>query len=40
MKANPPHSVDESMVRDLARICLVPEQDFDRFKLTGSSFTP
>ncbi len=35
MKANPPHAADEPMVRDLARIGLVPGQDFDRSKLTA-----
>jgi hypothetical protein len=35
MKANPPHAADESVVYDLARIGLVPGQDFDLAKLTA-----
>jgi hypothetical protein len=35
MKANPPHSADASMVRELARIGIVPGQDFDASKLTA-----
>jgi hypothetical protein len=35
MKANPPHAADSAMVRDLARIGLVPGQDFDPSKLTA-----
>ncbi|MGA7521217.1 MAG: DUF1254 domain-containing protein [Acidobacteriaceae bacterium] len=35
MKANPPHAADEPMVRELARIGLVPGQDFDSSKLTA-----
>jgi hypothetical protein len=34
MKANPPHAADEPMVGDLARIGLVPGQDFDPSKLS------
>jgi hypothetical protein len=33
MKTDPPHSADTSMIRDLARIGLVPGQDFDSSKL-------
>jgi hypothetical protein len=33
MKADPPHSADEAMLRDLARIGLVPGHDFDSGKL-------
>ncbi len=35
MKANPPHAADAPMVRDLARIGIVPGQDFDASKLTA-----
>jgi hypothetical protein len=35
MKANPPHATDAAMVRDLARIGLVPGQDFNVSKLTA-----
>jgi hypothetical protein len=35
MKANPPHPADETMVRDLARIGVVPGQDFDPSRLTA-----
>jgi hypothetical protein len=35
MKANPPHAADEAMVRDLARIGLVPGLDFAPPKLTA-----
>ncbi len=35
MKANPPHAADAAMVRDLARIGIVPGQDFDASKLTA-----
>jgi hypothetical protein len=35
MKANPPHTADAPMVRDLARIGIVPGQDFDPSKLTA-----
>ena len=35
MKANPPHAADGDMVRALARIGLVPGQDFDPTKLTS-----
>jgi hypothetical protein len=34
IKSNPPHADDASMVRDLARIGLVPGQDFDSSNLT------
>ena len=34
MQANPSHAADEPMVHDLARIGLVPGQDFDSTKLT------
>jgi hypothetical protein len=34
MKANPPHPADTAMVADLARIGIVPGQDFDPSKLT------
>jgi hypothetical protein len=34
MKANPPHETDAAMVSDLARIGIVPGQDFDAAKLT------
>src|SRR5262249_16900085 len=33
MKANPPHTEDVSMVSDLARIGLIPGQDFDASRL-------
>jgi hypothetical protein len=35
MKANPPHAADAAMVRDLARIGIVPGEDFDASKLTA-----
>jgi hypothetical protein len=35
IKANPPHSADSSVIRDLARIGIIPGQDFD-----ASRFTP
>jgi hypothetical protein len=35
LKANPPHESDAAMVRDLARIGIVPGQDFDVSKLTA-----
>jgi hypothetical protein len=35
MKANPPHTADEPMVRELARIGLVPGLDFDPSRLTA-----
>jgi hypothetical protein len=35
MKANPPHAADAPMVRDLARIGIVPGQDFEASKLTS-----
>jgi len=34
MKPNPPHKEDEPMVKQLARIGIVPGQDFDASKLT------
>jgi len=34
MKANPPHAADSAMVRDLARIGIVPGEDFDASKLS------
>src|SRR5580704_10440436 len=34
MKANPPHASDSAMVRDLARIGIVPGEDFDASKLS------
>jgi hypothetical protein len=34
LKANPPHAADAPIVRDLARIGLVPGQDFDPSQLT------
>ncbi|MGA8273729.1 MAG: DUF1254 domain-containing protein [Candidatus Sulfotelmatobacter sp.] len=34
MKANPPHTADAAMVRELVRIGIVPGQDFDASKLT------
>jgi hypothetical protein len=34
MKANPPHAADAPMIRDIARIGLVPGQDFDPSQLT------
>jgi len=36
LKANPPHAADGAMVRDLARIGLVPGQDFDSSKLNAA----
>ncbi|HUC86619.1 MAG TPA: DUF1254 domain-containing protein, partial [Candidatus Acidoferrales bacterium] len=35
MKANPPHSADADIVCDLARLGLIPGQDFDSSKLTA-----
>jgi hypothetical protein len=35
MKANPPHAADVAIVRDMARIGLVPGRDFDASKLTA-----
>lgn len=35
MKANPPHAADAAMVRDLARIGIVPGRDFDASKLSA-----
>jgi hypothetical protein len=35
MKANPPHAADAPMVRDLARLGIVPGQDFDASKLSA-----
>jgi hypothetical protein len=35
MKANPPHVADVPMVRDLARLGIVPGQDFDASKLAA-----
>jgi hypothetical protein len=35
MKANPPHTADAPMVGDLARIGIVPGEDFDASKLTS-----
>lgn len=35
MKANPPHAADEPVIAELARIGLVPGQDFDPSKLTS-----
>ena len=34
MKANSPHAADAAIVRDLARIGIVPGQDLDSSKLT------
>ena len=34
LKANPPHTADTAIVRDLARIGLIPGQDFDAAKFT------
>ena len=34
MKANPPHAGDAAMIRDLARIGIVPGEDFDAAKLS------
>jgi hypothetical protein len=39
MKANPPHPSDTSMIHDLARIGLVPGQDFDASKLTAGQLS-
>jgi hypothetical protein len=36
MKVNPPHPADAAMVRDLARIGIVPGEDFDASKLTSN----
>jgi hypothetical protein len=35
MKANPPHAADAPMVRELARVGIVPGQDFDASKLSA-----
>jgi hypothetical protein len=35
MKANPPHTADAPMVRDLARLGIVPGEDFEVSKLTS-----
>jgi hypothetical protein len=35
MKANPPHSADAPMVRDLARLGIIPGEDFDASKLSS-----
>jgi hypothetical protein len=39
MKANPPHAADASLVDDLARIGLVPGQDFDASGLTPAQLS-
>jgi hypothetical protein len=39
MKANPPHPADAPMIRDLARIGLVPGQDFDASKLSADQLS-
>ena len=39
MKANPPHLSDAPMIRDLARIGLVPGQDFDVSKMPADQLT-
>jgi hypothetical protein len=36
LKANPPHTADTPMVRELARIGIIPGQDFDASKLSAS----
>jgi hypothetical protein len=33
MKANPPHTADTPMIADLARLGIVPGEDFDASKL-------
>src|SRR5580704_16158377 len=35
MKANPPHSADAPMVRDLPRLSIIPGEDFDASKLSS-----
>ena len=39
MKANPPHLADAPMIHDLARIGLVPGQDFDASKLSADQLS-
>jgi hypothetical protein len=39
MKANPPHQADAPMIHDLARIGLVPGQDFDASKLSAGQLS-
>lgn len=34
LKANPPHAADTAMVRDLARLGLIPGREFDASGLT------
>ena len=34
MKANPPHTADTAMIADLARLGIVPGEDFDASKLS------